>query len=237
MKSQNPTLDVSQYEFLRMPQFTRCWDIRHYSDAIFVNDHDIFTREDLISVDGYFYNNQSYESALFFLANNMNMFYPSKQFIEAILQSFQKDLDSDQSSRLADRVLEVKAEDDSRIGNLFVICLPKEKSQEIQYRAHPLGPCCHCHSKEEDQTILEKLQNGVLDFQTGCWEKYNKIPQFRIFTPQLTQENGVKIHLIASNVSFLEKVRDKIRNVVQKIEYLKHISCPGHLDGLSPVFV
>ncbi len=102
------------------------------------------------------------------------------------------------------------------------ICIPKEKSKEIQYRSHPYGQGCHCHDEIDETSILDKLQLGILDSETKCTSDLI-IPQYRIFTPKLTQANGVKIHLIPSNETFRKTVKEKIQNLVQEMNKVKCI--------------
>jgi len=210
-----PTQNIHQFKFLRLPSLERPWDITQYSKNTDVNDHEKETNLDLISADGYFFNNGSYESALDFLAFNQNISDPSKKVIKNAIQSFYPEIPVEKSSFYAKRIIEQIDDDPSEIGNLFVLCIPKEKSLEIQYRAHPFGKPCQCHEDSSSIEILEQLQEGVLDQATECL--VYDCPQYRLFTPELTIENGVKSYLLTSEKAFCKTLKERIRTIVQEI--------------------
>ncbi len=222
MKVHHPSQDFHQFKFLRMPGLSRNWDISHYSQDENVRDNEAIPREDLISADGYFYNSKGYESALHFMCQNSNISSSSLivSVVKNAIQSFYPSLNSESFDLdgYATRVAAQTEEDCSSIGNLFVLCIPKEKSSSIQYRAHPFGEPCKCHEGEEGASILNLLQEGVLNEETKC--SYYTIPQFRIFTPELKKENGVKIYLIPSEKTYRKALKERVRNIVQEIHGL-----------------
>lgn len=204
-----PKENFRDYKFLRMPNLSRSWDIRKYSQITDVHDHEKITQEDLISADGYFYNNRRFESALFFLAHNSNIFESCSSLIQKILGVYYKNLSWFESFSFARRFIGTTEGDSSIVGNLFVICIPKEKSKLMQYRSHPFGvPCC-CHTRDSDE-ILEDLQKGI---DIRCISRL----QFRLFTPALKKENGVKIFLIPSDGSFQKLLRKNIQVIVKEL--------------------
>ncbi len=164
-----------------------------------INDDKIEIREKILSVDGYFYNYYPWESALYFLMKNNNVLANGGEALQNILKStlrhFKKDASNELVDALASRLLKSTDFTTNMVttGNLYVIAIPKEKSEEIQYRAHPFGKECGCHPAH--MSVLEKLQRGVLDNTTKCSHLYNvpQVPQFRIFLPALKPGNGSKM--------------------------------------------
>ncbi len=215
MKIHCPEKDLHQFKFLRLPNLSRDYDISRYSKAADVYDHEPVANEDLISCDGYFYNTGGYESALDFMARNSNIMSSSSKVIQGAIQFFYPKARQDRLQEYVTRFKNLTLDDTSKIGHLFVFCIPKEKSPDIQYRAHPFGIPCTCHGKEGDSEILESLQKGELTEETKC--SYNQTPQFRIFTPEVKKENGVKIYLIPSDKTYSKQLKDKVRNLVQEI--------------------
>lgn len=190
-----------------------------------INDSDMKTRETLLSVDAYFYNAQKYESSLFFLMNNNNILGHDgttalKNVVKSILGHFKKEASEETLSRLAERVIKCVDFTDNMVttGNLYVIAVPKEKSTDVQYRAHPFGPACTCHRRGNHTEILEKLQNGILDRSTQCIYQNVPIPQYRLFTPTLKPENGSKIFRMRALTSpQSQSIKTAIANVAQDL--------------------
>lgn len=185
----------------------------------FVMDSDGETREHLLSADAYFFNAQRYESSLFFLVNNSNILGKPdtiKFFYKQIINYYRPHLSKQKIGRLVDKVFNAVRSEESLCGNLFVICVPKEKSQKIQYRAHPFGSVCNCHPAAESRDILEKLQNDSFDYSTKC--ESLPIPQYRIYTPLLKPETS-PIYLLTPYTKACRKaMKAQIRNVVKEME-------------------
>lgn len=216
MKANHPEQDVHQFKFLRMPNLTRPYDIQRYTNKWSVFDHETQAREDLISADAYFYNNRSYESALDFMSRNRNILGgPSISCLREVIRFFHPELSLEEADSYAKDLIEHQKKVTSKVGNLFVICIPKEKSEQIQYRAHPFGTPCHCDSKMSSIEILESLQKGSLNTSIECEEGAS--PQYRIFTPALKKEDGVKVYLLTNDRISRKKSKEKVRNVVKQV--------------------
>ncbi len=227
MKIQHTDQNFHDFEFLRLPNSSTTPSITAYSKSFSVDDHEEQTREDLISADGYFYHNEGGESSLYFMAKNSSIMSMTSTLLAKAIRYFHPSLSEESVNLFSKQVSDLTNADPSHIGNLFVFCLPKEKSKEIQYRAHPFGKPCDCHSEEESTEVLEKLQSGILDEETKCSDDWGWTtwPQFRLFTPELTQENGVKIHFIPSDLDFQENVQQKVRDIALVIEAIDPVGC------------
>lgn len=231
-----PEKDIHQYKFLRAPCdtvdfgflesfwnlfFDRPKTVQEYlqSKWLPVNDSDSKERELLLSVDGYFYNHQSYESSLYFLINNDNIFNNStaiENFSKKVIQHFCPTIrDSEVLEKYAKKITQA-AFKKAECGNLFVICLPKKESKNIQYRAHPFGQPCQCHDATEANKILSKLQeNEILDPSTKCNGWFTpSIPQFRLYAPQLGPGDGKAIFLLTP---FIKKEHQAIKSAVKNV--------------------
>jgi hypothetical protein len=216
MKVKYPEKDLHHFKFLRLPGAERNYGIERYSEAIVVDDHS--WRKDLISVDGYFFNNHSCESALDFLSVNRNIMDDKdkiKNCSEEALKFFYPSIKKTDLKKYATQFSEMKKT--ASLGNLFVFCLPKKISSQIQYRSHSIGTPCTCHSKKNRASILNQLQQGKLHRQTGCFTGNSRPPQFRLFTPALTKENGVKVFLLSPDKQKRKQEKLEIRSLVQEI--------------------
>lgn len=156
-------------------------------------DHDPSVRNHLISVDAHMYNVRLAESALYFLASNVNVYQYSnhnivKSTIAKIISSFKSTLSPEVIEKYAKELVEAVPKTPMPCGNLFVICVPKELSESIQYRSHPFGIPCNCDTSVEKANILEDLQQNKMP-KSFCTQQ----PQYRLYTPLLRPEYGVRI--------------------------------------------
>ncbi len=187
-----------------------------------LSDSDAKVREELLSVDAYFFNHYRYESSMFFLRNDNNILTRSSK-IEEVAQKaighFNPSVSEGRSRYLARKVSRTNASN-YPCGNLFVFCIPKEQSPEVQYRAHPFGLACQCHPREEDLRILEKLQRGQFDASTQC----NPVllppslpPQFRLYLPEVQPGTGKKVFLLTPLAAAeRKKMQESIHAIAQQ---------------------
>lgn len=199
--------------------------IEKYKDRWFqlftLSDSDPKVREELLSVDAFFYNNSRFESALHFLTNNANILDDPKKIediAEKTIRHFEPSIPEAKLRRLANKVTKTIKPANHPCGNLFVFCVPKEESQKVQYRAHPFGLACDCHPKEEERAILDKLQNGVFDTSTKCTSFIFKTttPQYRLYLPEVQPETE-KVFLLTSLTSEKRhEMKESIRDIVMQ---------------------
>ncbi len=224
MKKSHPEKDLHEFKFLRLPpEMSPTNETIEYFKS--TSDlHDLAVKEELISVDGYFYSYNPNESALSFLSKNSNILKTQKAIqatCEGALHAFYPNMNKADLERYSKKLSSVGQE--SEIGNLFVFCIPKEISSKVQYRSHTEGIPCRCHPEEEEMDILETLQQGDLNKSNKCpWNA----PQFRIFTPELKKENGVKTYLLASDPVQRKEVKKQVRELVQEIHQAAHAAPP-----------
>lgn len=241
-----PETDIKHFKYLRAPCstvdlgfFSSFWNyffgqspkpktVQDYINSKWsINDDDNQVREELISVDGYFFNYQAYESSLFFLINNDNIFNNAdaiKNFSKKVIKHFCPSLKNESIlNQLVERIVKA-AFTKAECGNLFVVCLPRTQSRHIQYRAHPFGKVCHCHhvgnSKQlTDAAILAKLQKDeVLDHTNKCHSLVHTIPQYRLYSPLLKPGKGKAIYLLTPhNKSQRKAIKEPVRKVVEEV--------------------
>lgn len=241
MRKFHPEKDLHHYKFLRAPCDTldlgfldSCWNfffgpsekpktVKDYVNSkLWINDDDPKVREMLISADGFFYNHQAYESSLFFLINNDNIFNNAtaiENFSKKVIKHFCPNLNDDTALHSYAQKIMKAAFKKAACGNLFVICLPKEVSHQVQYRSHPFGSVCKCHSEKTAHYVLKKLQEDeVLDSTSKCGPGYLPIPQFRLYAPQLTPGDGKAIHLLTPFTKHERKeIKEPIKKVVEEV--------------------
>ncbi len=185
-----------------------------------LSDSDLRVREELLSVDGYFFNDSPYESSLFFLINNSNILDKSKirNIAEAAIQHFAPSISPTKLHSLAQQVSQVNY--DSPCGHLFVICIPKEKSKELQYRAHPFGLACSCHPPEKDNEILESFQKNQLPKNARCASLIPKptVPQYRLYLPKIRPQDEKIFLLTATPKKEHHQIEKKIHEIIRQIQ-------------------
>lgn len=236
MRRFEPEVDLEQYKFLRTPTDTTDLGflksifsflfgkskphetVQKFLDSKYtpVNDSNTEDRDNLLSVDGYFYNYHKWESSLFFLINNDNIFNNAN-----VIEDFAKKVFKHFCPKLKDKArIDSYAKEISQAafkkaacGNLFVICLPKEKSHEIQYRAHPYGPPCTCHPKWKAATILNALQDENFNYTNKC-KSIPAVPQYRLYTPKLSPGDGKAVYLLTP---FTKAQRREIKAPVKRV--------------------
>ncbi len=67
--------------------------------------------------------------------------------------------------------------------------------------------------------LLDRLQNGDL---AKC--KNGSTPQYRIYTPELHKQEGVKSFLISPDVKYRKEQKQSIKSIVQEMALLSKVS-------------
>lgn len=260
-KAKFPEEFLHHFKFLRAPCSTasagtlegayRVWHtvnplakkgIERYRDRWFsfftVSDSDKKVREELLSVDALFFNYARYESALHFLTNNSNILgnnHLIRDVTEKTIAHFYPEIDEKERYRFAKKLLDATQKNDAPCGNLFVICVPKEGSEQVQYRAHPFGRPCRCHPREEDRAILDKLQRGVLDKSTECDTStipWPKTPQYRLYLPAIEPGKEEIFLLTPQSSQERHKIKDAVGKTVQSINRIAALKTNIAKDAL-----
>lgn len=219
IKCCHPEKNLHQFKYLRMPKDESvAGDISIYKQSS-TYDHDTQTRQDLISADGYLYNTTHAESAFSFMNRNTNMTPADSAVALSIIQRFYPSLNPIQQQEFAERIITPIRKPRLAIANLFVLCIPKDKSAKIEYRSHPFGKICDCHPLIASDQLLDRLQNGDL---AKC--KNGSTPQYRIYTPELHKQEGVKSFLISPDVKYRKEQKQSIKSIVQEMALLSKVS-------------
>lgn len=162
--------------------------------------------KDILSADACFYNELG--SAYYGLHGaSMTPFDP--EYLKNTIQFYCRRFSAEKCLEYAKKLAE-KAIPDA-YSNLFVICIPKEISQDVLYRANPGGRHSEPIPGKSEPEILEQLQNGNIDFCRPA------SPQYRIFMPAALPERGVKSYLLTSNREERKEVKAFVKEMVQEI--------------------
>lgn len=190
---------------------------------------------ELLSVDSYLWNMNSYQSALDFLCMNDNICTIhdpdklKKLFLSILTHYVANDFIC---ANLAEKFnqLNTQIQSESKIGVLYAICIPKvlvqDPKRNFVYRAHPLGIRCSCHPANHIP-ILEQLQNNQTHPCTNHhMPDYNGFnPQYRFLTSSMMGDKannrtlGVRA-LVAD--SFTASTRASYHTKVQKLMQALH---------------
>ncbi len=111
-------------------------------------DHDLSVRRDLLSCSGNLYCDAIGESANSFMSCNQSMCTLDELLVAQIGQA------------TADQLTSTIPKTTST-GNLYVVCIPKEKWTEVAYRCHPGGMPCTCKTESDATTLLQRAQEGT----------------------------------------------------------------------------
>jgi hypothetical protein len=224
-KKSSPGLNLTHFKYLRVPtpERIRAMDARYYDNSDNVSDNDMQTRTDILSADAYYYNTQSHESALYFLANNSNIMADVNTLTSVIklgIRFFYPNISDSQALNYAASVAAIPI-GRAASGNLFVICTPRDRAEEFQYRSHPFGRACKCHPKERASEIVDSLVVGILDETTRCTGGI--APQFRVYSPHLapTPNREHRTYLLTP---FPKAVRKGLKASIKRIVAAIHQS-------------
>jgi hypothetical protein len=240
----NPQDSIKYFHFLRAPtpEQKGGLSIHEYKELLSaasnssqVHDHSELG-DHLLSADGYLLNSTNGESALNFLSKNYSILSRDPKMFSNIIRSIFKDFVSlkipkDRLNILVERMNTlINGLGDKRCGNLFVICVPKAITPDVQYRSHPFGKPCDCHDTIPDLEILKDLQNFQLNKSTLCRNtQAGQPPQFRLKVSALTPENGVLSFLLTPIPRDEKKSLKKeiIRIAVEAHQLVKDSQVPG----------
>ena len=220
IKRSSAAKDLHPVKYLRMPQNKgEAPDIEIYKQSS-TDDHDLKTREDLISADIYPYNITPGESAFYFMSANRSVMRACSDIALPIIKKFYPSLSLLQQTGFAKRIVRPINRIGPDLGNLFVFCIPKENSAKVLYRAHPFGKPCDCHPSQETHRILDQLQKGKLDQSTLC--RNGHLPQLRLFAPELTK-NGVKTFLFSPDLKYRREQEKHVQEIIQEMASIEKV--------------
>lgn len=162
-------------------------------------------RNEIMSVDGDFFNTTSGESAYSYTKSNSNVLTSGAanelQAFQNLVGGIVKHYLQDQYliDELATRIVTIATQKQRAvpIGALYLIAIPKEvvedPSRNFVYRSHQYGWPCRCHT-ETDMDSHDALKNGTMP-SCNSTEYYR---QYRILTARLVEEPGVKVHRLTT---------------------------------------
>ncbi len=188
-------------------------------------DHD--HRDELLSVDSQFWNDQDSESADYFFTNSgsVNINKP-EELRDLLIKHFLKYLSSEKACQLlADKAVELakKRKEETTAGVMYAICIPKILIQNDQtnftYPSYRLGVPCNCHPLKDRIKLLDHMQNGhriVCQPQRMC--RYNLPMQYRILADNLNTAKGVRIFSVdtltkAKQNEYDQEVKDLVKEL------------------------
>lgn len=105
-------------------------------------------------------------------------------------------------------------------GNLYIICIPKEKVMDYSYPAVPGGQFCDCRSKSE---TMQQLIDANKDKRPLC--KNGSTTQWRLVAAALKPENGVRSFVLSPHEELTHFTEEYIKPLAAKIVYLQN-KCP-----------
>ena len=220
IKRSSAAKDLHPVKYLRIPQNKgEAPDIEIYKQSS-TDDHDLKTREDLISADIYPYNITPGESAFYFMSANRSVMRACSDIALPIIKKFYPSLSLLQQTGFAKRIVRPINRIGPDLGNLFVFCIPKENSAKVLYRAHPFGKPCDCHPSQETHRILDQLQKGKLDQSTLC--RNGHLPQLRLFAPELTK-NGVKTFIFSPDPKYRREQEKHVQEIIQEMASIEKV--------------
>lgn len=232
IKLSDETGDVSLFHFLRNPVHGQKTTPKNY-DRSDIIDSNLGTQ--LLSVDAYFFHKISHESANDFVARNASMDNSHATILNAILSSSLGDINTAPLALQVETLQELcnSYNKEETIGNIYAICIPKNKITEVAYSAHPFGVHCHCVTKATHKRQLNEIQNDIVPNDLCGTTKGVAIvwgslqipaPQYRIVTDQLNPEED-RIFLfspVAKDVKNEYKL--KIRAIAEQVHAFKNAS-------------
>lgn len=217
-KLQDPSLDLSLFHFFR-DDFDKIKskpsDFLHGK----VNDDTAEIGKKLLAVDGYFFHNGEFESANYFLKANHNIHSYEKSILTDIFSHFKIN-----DPGLFDELVATYEEYNNlaSIGNLYAICVPKNKVGRFAYPSHAFGKPCKSSKGETRWQVLDKLQNDEHEDLSPCQRTclvidYEKCQQFRVTPDQLNPIDNRVFSLSPVAKDVKDPYKEKIRVFAQRI--------------------
>ncbi len=233
VKILRPDLRLNLIEFLRAPFKTHITCnttefINKYEGNI--DDHDLFFRTQLISVDAFWLSKTFAESAI-------NFFIGNASIATGVQNSFRPIIDSCLSQNIQSReaiilssvikiqciLKEMRSKMQRFPGELVIICLPKTRVQDQTtnpiYRACPQGEPFPNLKEATDISLLEKLQQDKVpknieeNIEEATW-----CLQYRLLASHLVPKNGVRIFGVNVLSKNLKKTyKQPIKELVNEI--------------------
>lgn len=205
-------------------------------------DDDISIMQKLLSVDGYLFNTNPGESASYFCQMNNNVW---KDDLKPLLGSFIDNnlhLDLKRYADIVEQVDKISEEFSmlSDTGNLVVLCIPKNKSHDRFYEAHPGGEACAKNSNFHQQR-LEHLQNDH-QVESCAWMKrmydVSAVSQYRIVVNNMNPAEGDRIFML-SPISQISRnyYKAQLRLLTQQLYEIWQTSDPTTLSNSSIVCI
>lgn len=182
--------------------------VQWYKDRLadpHVTDHSY--RDELIAADCYLSSTQWFESALHFFSRAYNMAgYITDTVISKIVNQYF--LTTIARHSVANEIMSL-GRTIPHGATLYSICVPKENFLTIGYLARPLG---HPHEFRYTTAHIDQFQNGE--------EPFEPIPQVRLLTHKLREENGVMIipHSTVAD-AHIKRVENGVQAILEKYRY------------------
>lgn len=215
----NPDQDLSFYHFFRSEIDTKKVKTKEIVNQN-INDGKTYFRKKLLSVDAYFFHLNRAETANDFLRSNKSDWYGEDTILQQILTSYLGVCNPKILNKLVELVKEYcRGQGIGQLGNLYAICVPKEKIDKIAFMAHPYGvPCKH---ESDPIHILNELQEDRIPQMKCKINICNIAPQFRIVTDQLNKKDTpiILISPVAKDIKDSFKV--KLSEIAQETYALK----------------
>lgn len=186
---------------------TVAWYQNQINSGVY-NDHSF--RRELICGDCVLESTAKYESAIDFFAFSMNIAHGRKHptFIKNILMSIVQDYipNYEVANTLCDD-LERLLTQHPWGGNLYSICVPKEKFDESCYFSQPFGVALE--NQQKLKGLLDVMQEGEGVYPSG-------MPQIRVLTHKVRAEDGFHVILNSTfSSNQLSKIEDEVATSIQ----------------------
>ena len=221
VKEKSPEKAARHYKFLRSPRFfaENLTQIEAYQTR-FIDDSEKFVQKNILSSDGYFYNQQEGESAYSFFIRNKNETKNVVDYAAQAIKEFYPLIPISHIREIAHQTYKLYS-DSERCGNLLVLCISKEIN-DAYYRSHSYGQACNCHPEAENRAILEKLQNGEMDESTRCNGSKMANPQYRLFMSKFKPEETLIYCLTPPERNFTKQWAKSIINELKQPQEILH---------------
>ena len=216
MQKIHPSNDSSLFSYLRIPSEKRISVAEYIRQNPIINDDFDATRKQLLSCDAYFWRHAICESALFFLSQKDNIKRDITDVISELVRPFLSYWQWGTRTEIATKInaIATKRQGDCRVGNLFLICIPKKTLQNtstnIVYRGKPFCVPIKAHSHVEEIKILDNLQDDE-SFLNVLASNIEPLPQYRMLIEQLRPEDGVRSFSISA---LSEKTLQQYKNEI-----------------------
>ena len=219
-----PTFDKDLFSFLRMPSDKKTSTTEFLRAHLNIHDH--ILRKELLSCDAYLWRYEAWESVLFYLSRKDSIKKDISEVVSELISPFFSFWQKGTKNEIVRKInaIAMKRQNECKVGNLFLICIPKKTLQnsqtDIVYRSLRVGVPLKRLPQQDEMKILDAFQDdtSLKSVIKSNISSISTLPQYRMLVEQLRPEDGVRTFSISALSEYkIRKYQQEIQNALSSI--------------------